>query len=256
MASVLGEAATVVIEPPISGLEPMNDAVPGYVEDEPTARVRPFVNRFAAGRQLSQVVARHVCPGAVVLGIGRGGTAVAHGVAQGLGLPFDMWLVRRLVAFGKSDVVLGVISEGTALVLDPCGLARSGMTLEGMQQLVVVTADHMALEGRRFRRGGAALDVAGRTVFLVADGIPADDLVAAAIAGVRKREPARVVVAAPVGAEWAVARLASEAHAIVCLMVPPQLQSVGVWYQDFPAITDSALMKILAPTATLRAMLR
>ena len=233
--------------------EPMNDAmydaVPGHVEDGPTARAMPFVNRFAGGRALGESLARLSGANALVLGIGRGGTAVAQGVANTLRIPFDVWLARRMLPPGRPDVVLGVISEGSSLVLDPCGLARSGMTLDAMYQLIRATADHMALEGMRLRRGGTAPVLEGKTVFLVADAIPAEDLLAAAIAGVRKRGAARVIVAAPIGVEWAIARLASDAEAVVCLLVLPKLENVRAWYQEFPLITDKALMQILMPVA-------
>lgn len=229
--------------------EAMYDAVPAHVDDAPTARAMPFVNRFAAGRDLGRALARLSCADAVVLGVGRGGSAVAQGVADTLRIPFGVWLARRMLAPGTSGVVLGVISEGSSLVLDPCGLARSGMTFDAMYQLIRATADRIALEGMRLRRGGAAPSLEGRTVFLVADGIPAEDLLAAAIGGLRKRGAVRVIVAAPIGVEWAVARLAEEAEAVVCLLVSPTLDSIGAWYQEFPVITDTALMQILAPVA-------
>lgn len=229
--------------------EAMYDAVPAHVDDGPTARAMPFVNRFAAGRELGETLVRLPHADAVALGVGRGGIAVAQGVANTLRIPFDVWLARRMLPAGKPDAVLGVISEGSTLVVDPCGLARSGMTLDAMYQLIRTTADHMALEGMRLRRGGTAPVLEGRTVFLVTDGIPAADLLAAAITGVRKRGAARVIVAAPIGVEWAVARLASDAEAVVCLLVLPKLDNVRAWYQEFPLITDKALMQILTPVA-------
>lgn len=251
MPNVLAKVLTAEIDRAVAGLGPMYDAVPVHVEEVPTARVMPFASRFTAGQQLGQALARNACANAVVLGLAYGGTAVAQGVAQELGLPFDTWLARRLMPLGRPGLVLGVVSEGASLSLDRYGLARASMTDGQIRALVKDTAEQMAIDARRLRHGRAALPLAGRTVILVDDGMPAADLLATAIEGVRRRDAARVVVAAPVGKEAAVASLAGVADEVVCLMIPARLRRVGAWYQDFRAVSDGAVMKMLAP-ATVR----
>ena len=249
MPNVLAKVMTGEIDRAVAGLEPMWDAVPEHVEDAPTARVMPFANRFGAGRLLGQALSHHARCDGVVLGIAHGGLAVAHGVAQQLGLPLDVWVVRKLRPLLDPQLVLGVLSEGASLVLDRYGLARAAMTQGQVRALVTDVAEQMADDASRYRRGRPALNLAKKTVILVDDGITTGGTLAAAIDGVRRRGATRVIVAAPVGADAAVASLQQENVEIVCLMTPARLRRVGVWYQDYRRVTDGMVMKILAASA-------
>jgi len=224
------------------------DAVPVHIDEAPTARVLPFANRFAAGTALGQALASYSGTDAVVLGIPHSGVPVAHGVAHQLQLALDVWVVRKLKPTTVPPVVLGVIAEGASLVLDRYGLARSGMTHDDVRTFVKASAEQVAHDARCYRRGVPATNLAGKTVILVDDGIPTGRTLSAAIDGARKRGASKVVVAAPVGAEAAVANLEGEADAVVCLMMPPKLRRVGAWYADYRAVSDGAVMKILAMT--------
>ena len=249
MAKVLAKAMTGEIDRAVAGLEPMWDAVPEHVEDAPTARVMPFANRFAAGRLLGQALGHHARCDGVVLGIAHGGLAVAHSVALELELALDVWVVRKLRPVLEPSLVLGELSEGASLALDRYGLARAGMTHGQVRALVKDVAEQMAGDARRYRRGRPALGLANKTVILVDDGITTGGTLSAAIDGVRRRGASRVVVAAPVGADSAVASLQQENVEVVCLMTPARLRRVGVWYQDYRRVTDGMVMKILASSA-------
>jgi putative phosphoribosyl transferase len=248
MPNVLANVVTGEIDRAVAGLEPMWDAVPAHVEDVPTARVMPFTGRLDAGRALGRALA--YCAGAntVVLGVPHGGVAVAAGVAQELKLPLDCWLVRTLRPYNEPTVVLGTISEGPNLVLDRAGLARTSMEKNQVRALLHDTAEQMTLDARTYRRGRPPIAVEGKTVILVDEGIRTAAILATAAAGVLKRGASKVIVAAPVGVETAVAELSNSVECL-CLMLPGRVRRLGAWYQSYRPVSDAALMKILASVA-------
>lgn len=232
-------------QPMVVGPSPMWDGVPEPVEDAPTARVVPFANRYAAGRLLARALSHHAATDAIVLGLAHGGLVVADAVAQTLGLPRDVWVVKRLSAERAPELTLGVISEGAALVLDRDQITASALTHDQIRALVREAAEQLAAEARRHRCGKRPADLLGKTVILVDDGILSGGTLSAALDGVQRRGASKVVIAAPVGAQGAVMTLRREAHEVVCLATPTRLRRVGAWYQDYRQVSDGTVMKIL-----------
>ena len=110
------------------------------------------------------------------------------------------------------------------------------------------TAEQMTLDARTYRRGRRLISLEGKTVIIVDEGIRTAAILATAAAGVRKRGASKVIVAAPVGAETAVAELSNSVECL-CLMLPGRVRRLGAWYQSYRPISDGALMKILASVA-------
>lgn len=228
----------------------MSDGVPDPVEDAPTARIVPFANRHAAGRLLGQALSHHAATETVVLGLAHGGMVVADAIAKALDLPRDVWVVRRLSPLDDRRVSLGVLSEGAALVLDRTQVAASRMTSNQIRTLVMDAAQRLAADARTYRGGRACVDVKGKTVILVDDGLQAGGRFSAALDGVKRRGAKHVVIAAPVGTQAAVLGLRKEADEVVCLAAPARVRRIASWYQDYRQVSDGALMKILSSSPT------
>ncbi|MGW0562270.1 alpha/beta family hydrolase [Streptomyces sp. NPDC003016] len=205
-----------------------------------------FTDRTDAGRRLALAL-RHLEPeGPVVLGLPRGGVPVAFEVARALGAPLDVVVVRKLGVPYHRELGFGAIGEGGARFISDDIVRRSGLREEDL--VAVERAEEAELERRaqRFRGDRPRVALDGRTVVVVDDGIATGATAAAACEVVRAQGAARVVLAAPVAAPDAVARLSTEADDIVCLSVPQMFRAVGEWYENFTQTSDEEVVALLA----------
>ena len=228
----------------------MPDAsIPTDSTDELLAGPRMFADRRAAGRLLAQALIHHAGTNAIVLGLPRGGVPVADEIARVLGGTVDVWVVRKLGAPIQRELGMGAIAEGPAVVLDRATVRLLGVT---SAQLLGVARREMAEIRRRverFRGDRPLPELRGRTVILVDDGIATGGTMRAAIRAVRKREPARLVVAAPVAAPDIVDALRREVDEVVCLHQPEDLYAIGLWYEDFRQVSNEEVGRILERAA-------
>ena len=188
----------------------------------------------------------------VVVGLPRGGVPVAYEVAHALGAPLDVLAVRKLGAPGNPEQGVGAIAESGEAVLDTDLVMRAGMTRERLYE----TIDRERLELRRrvfvYRDGRPPLDIRGRSVIVVDDGVATGLSVLAAVSALRARGARRVTIAVPVGSRESLEWLANEADDVVCHSVPAAMQAVGRWYADFSPVGDDEVIELLrtAPATT------
>jgi putative phosphoribosyl transferase len=203
-----------------------------------------FADRADAGRRLGAALARYRDQSPVILALPRGGVPVGLEVARALGAPLDVIVVRKLGAPGHEELAVGAIAAGAAYVDWPI-VRQLGVSQSYLEQ--VTAAEERELERREqaYRQGRAALPVEGRTVILVDDGLATGATLRAAIAALRQRHPARLVVAVPVGAPESVARLREAADDVICLEQPPDFRAVSLTYRDFSATSDTEVVDCL-----------
>lgn len=205
-----------------------------------------FTDRVEAGRQLAARLTsyanRH---DVVVLALPRGGVPVAFEVAKALGAPLDVFLVRKLGVPGHPELAMGAIAAGGVRVLSPDLIDTLGIPPALVEQVAV--REHLELDRRdRLYRGGRPLPVlSGRTIILVDDGLATGSTMEAAIAALREHHPARIVVAAPVGARETCERLTTLADEVVCAQTPEPFSAVGLWYTKFDQTTDEEVIDLL-----------
>lgn len=208
-----------------------------------------FTDRVDAGQRLAQALRHLEGDKPVVLGLPRGGVPVAFEVARALGAPLDVIVVRKLGVPYHPELGFGAIGEGGVRVISDDIVRRSGV---GQDDITAVErAEEAELERRavRFRGDRPQLALDGRTVIVVDDGIATGATAAAACQVVRVQGAARVVLAVPVAAPDAVARLSSEVDDVVCLSVPHMFRAVGEWYEDFAQTSDQEVVALLARAA-------
>jgi putative phosphoribosyl transferase len=205
----------------------------------------PFLDRADAGRQLGQALTRFRDAEPVVLALPRGGVPVGLEVARALGAPLDVVVVRKLGAPGHPEFAVGAIAAG-AVYVDQSIVRQLGVRPAYLEQVTAVEARELARREQTYRAGRPPLEIAGRLVILVDDGLATGATIRAAIASLRQRGPARVVVAAPVGAPETVARLREAADEVVCLETPPDFRAVSLAYRDFAPTSDGEVMRCLA----------
>jgi len=206
-----------------------------------------FTDRTDAGRRLADRLAG--CsgrPDLVVLALPRGGVPVAYEVAGRLGAPLDIFLVRKLGVPGHEELAMGAISEGDVEVLSVELIRELGIPDALVRQTAV--RERLELDRRNtfFREGRRSIPVGGQQVILVDDGLATGSTMEAAILGLRRLNPARIVVAAPVGSRETCERLRNIADEVVCLHTPERFEAVGLWYSDFSQTSDEEVRRLLS----------
>ena len=203
-----------------------------------------FTDRLDAGRALGAAVAGR-WPGAVILGLPRGGVPVAAGVAAALGAPLDVFVVRKLGAPEHPELAVGAIASGGVRVVNDDVVTRLGVPADVLEQVAARELVELQRREHAYRGDRTPVDVTGRTAVVVDDGLATGATVHAAVVALRALRPDRVAVAVPVGAPDAVARLQEVADDVVCLHAPPSFRAVGAWYRDFTQTTDDEVRALL-----------
>jgi predicted phosphoribosyltransferase len=209
-----------------------------------------FRDRADAGRKLAEKLMAYAGRSdVVVLALPRGGVPVGAEVARALGAPLDVFLVRKLGLPGHEELAMGAIATGGARVLNE-ELVRD-LRLDEQLIETVARREQAELERREqlYRGSRPPPELAGKTVILVDDGLATGASMRAAVAAVRAREPARVVVAVPTAAPQTCAELEAEVDEIVCERTPDPFYAVGLWYEDFSETTDEQVRELLEHAA-------
>jgi putative phosphoribosyl transferase len=209
-----------------------------------------FANREEAGRLLAEKLEKYAGrTDVVVLGLPRGGVPVAYEVAQRLGVSLDVFVVRKLGVPGFEELAVGAIASGGVRVLNE-DIMRS---LPNADQLIesVTEKETVELERREqtYRDGRPAPELRDRVVILVDDGLATGATMRAAVAALRQRGVAKIVVAAPVGAPDTCRELEQEADETICATAPEFFQAVGQYYEDFSQTSDEEVRELLARAA-------
>jgi len=203
-------------------------------------------DRKQAGQQLAEKLSALANrPDVIVLGLPRGGVAVACSIATSLRAPLDVFLVRKLGVPGYEELAMGAVAMGDVQIVDPDIVEEFRLSRGEIEK--VVNAEKRELQRREaaFRRSRPAPDLHDRTVVLVDDGIATGSTMRAAIEGVKKLGAARVVVAAGVAPLSTCLLLRPEVDDFVCLLTPREFRAVGLFYEEFPQLSDDEVCRLL-----------
>jgi erythromycin esterase-like protein/predicted phosphoribosyltransferase len=205
-----------------------------------------FRDRRDAGRFLAGLLRHHKGdPDVVVLGLPRGGVPVAYEVALALGAPLDAYVVRKLGLPERSEVAMGALASGGVVVLDEDVVRGFDVTAEQLQQVAEQESRELLRREQAYRQGRPALDVTGKVVILVDDGLATGSSMRAAIQGLRALHPASIVVAVPAAPASTCRELDSEVDEVVCATSPSPFLAVGRSYWDFSETTDEEVRELL-----------
>jgi predicted phosphoribosyltransferase len=212
--------------------------------------VRRFRDRAEAGRFLAERLKSYRDrEGVLILGLPRGGVPVAYEVARELGAPLDVFVVRKLGVPGHEELAMGAIASGGVRVLNVTVVRELGISEEQIER--VAAAEQVELERQEslYRADRGPIDVKGRTVILVDDGLATGSTMRAAVSAVREQGAESVIVAVPVAAEQTCNDLRGDVDEIVCAETPEPFLAVGLWYEDFRPTTDDDVRELLARAA-------
>jgi putative phosphoribosyl transferase len=206
----------------------------------------PFADRLEAGRLLADQLFFHKVPDdAVVLALPRGGVPVGFAIAERLHLPLDVVVARKLGVPWQPEVAMGAIA-GSVRVLNEQLIQELGIDHEEVDSMVSREQAEIRRREELYRGGRPPLDLRGRSVILVDDGIAMGSTMTAAVRCVQSLNPAEVIIAVPIGSREACLRLANEADDLVCLTAPEPVYAVGQWYRDFHPVSDIEVQNLLA----------
>ena len=182
----------------------------------------------------------------LVLALPRGGVPVGCEVARALGAPLDVFLVRKLGVPGHEELAMGAVATGGVRVLNDEIVRGLGISDHEIDAAVARELQELARRERLYRGDRPPPDVAGRTVILVDDGLATGATMRAAVAALRRQQPARIVIAVPTASPDTSEALKAEADDVVCAMTPEPFFAVGYWYEDFTQTTDDEVRELLA----------
>jgi putative phosphoribosyl transferase len=217
----------------------------------PQLSAQPFSNRAEAGALLAARLSRLAERGdIVVLALPRGGVPVGDQVATSLGVPLDVFVVRKLGVPGHEELAMGAIASGGVRLINHDVVDALGIPESVIDQ--VARREQLELERReQLYRGSRPLTpLANRTVILVDDGLATGSTMRAAIAAVRLQQPTSIVVGVPVGAASTCREIGKDADEVVCLRTPDPFIAVGLWYRDFSETSDAEVRSLLGRTGS------
>jgi len=208
---------------------------------------RVYATREEAGQMLARRLSSFRQADVVVLGIPRGGLPVAREVSEVLGAPLDVIVVRKLGAPGQPELGIGAVVDGdhprtifNQDIIEHLGVEDEYIRAEIGRQLKEVHRREIA-----YRDGRPKVPLEGKTVIVIDDGIATGSSVRAALRGVRRQKPKRLVLAVPVAPAESIEALRSEADEIVFLETPEDFFAVGQFYRDFHQVSDDEVKAIL-----------
>jgi putative phosphoribosyl transferase len=200
-----------------------------------------FKDRREAGRRLAARLVEYANrPDVIVLALTCGGVPVAYEIAEAIGAPLDVFFVRRLAAPGGEDLAMGAIVTGGVSVLNENVVRYLDISNETVDEVTHRERCELERRERLYRGGHPALDLLGRTIILVDDGLAAGSTMRAACVAMRAHRPARVIVAAPIAGRATCELFNKVVDGIVCAhkTAPDPYYVVTIWYDDFFQTTD------------------
>ncbi|HLL05731.1 MAG TPA: hypothetical protein VK539_34490 [Myxococcaceae bacterium] len=206
-----------------------------------------FRDRAEAGRRLAAMMMAHRPEAPRVFGLGASGLPVALEVAQGLGAPLEVWMARGVASPEEGGRPVGAVAEGEGLYLDIEGIRAAVAPASELARWMDAEAGEVALAAQHLRGGHARLEARGCTAVLVVDGLGADTgPVVAALRGLRRQSPARLVLAAPVASAEELERLRPEVDEVVCCRPSWSLVTVAHAYDDLREVPEREARQVLA----------
>lgn len=203
-----------------------------------------FADRREAGRLLGAALRRWTRSDPVVLALPRGGVPVAYEIALALDAPLGVFVVRKLGVPGHRELAMGAIASGGVRVLNEELIDELRIRPEAVEAAVAEESRELARREQQYATAGLP-PLRDRTVILVDDGLATGATMRAAVSAVRQHEPARVIVAVPVGAPSTCALLRRDADEVVCLRTPDPFAAVGLWYRRFEQTSDEEVRQLL-----------
>lgn len=212
---------------------------------------RVFRDRGEAGRVLANLLSAYRDRrDVIVLGLARGGVPVAWEVAAALGVPLDAFIVRKLGAPGHEEFAVGALASGGRVVVNDDVVRGLRITPQELRAIAEREGRELVRREAAYRDGRPPIDVTGKTVILVDDGLATGASMFAAVQALREAEPAHIVIAVPAAPESTCREFAGLVDDVVCASMPTPFLAVGESFWDFRQVSDEEVRQLLATPTT------
>lgn len=208
-----------------------------------------FRDRKHAGQTLAARLGHYADrPDVIVLALPNGGAVVANEIAGTIGLPLDVFLVHKLAMPDQPDLIVGAVATGGTRVLNYHVVQTYDLSTSLIDQ--IAEREHRNLQRREIELRGARLplNIQGKTVIVVDDGLSTGATMRAAVSALEKHRPAARVVAVPVSSYSAWDDVGAVVDEIICLATPSEFESIEQFYEDYSAVSDQTVAELLART--------
>jgi predicted phosphoribosyltransferase len=205
-----------------------------------------FRDRSDAGRRLAERLTHYANqPDVLVLALPRGGVPVAFEVAQALHAPLDVFLVRKLGVPGQPELAMGALASGGVRIINESVVRALDISPEEIDAVTAQERRELERRLREYRDDRPPINVRGRTIILIDDGLATGSTMRAAVAALRRQGPARIIVAVPVAAPSTCEDFETIADEMICAETPEPFYAVGMWYRDFSQTSDAEVHDLL-----------
>jgi putative phosphoribosyl transferase len=205
----------------------------------------PFKDREDAGRRLAERLSRYRDERPVVFALPRGGVPVGYEISRALGVPLEVFVARKLGAPGQPEFGIGAVAPGGVRILNEEVVRRLGIPDDYIERITERETAEVERRLHHFRGDRPQPGVRGRTAILVDDGLATGVTARAATKALRRLEPRRLILAAPVCAAQTAELLGPEVDELICLEAPSDLGAIGFWYRDFSQTSDEEVVELL-----------
>ena len=210
-----------------------------------------LANRHSAGKTLASQLLEKNYDKPVVFALPRGGVPVAAEIASALQAPLDLLLVRKIGVPGHEEIALGAVMDGEPpeLIINEairmsCGISDSELKLVEARELAEIERRR-----QKYLHGRDPVPVQGCTAIVVDDGIATGATMRAALAGLRRRKPALLVLAVGVAPLNIFDQMFTQVNDVFCLVTPEALHAVGLHYRNFDQVSDEEVISLLETAA-------
>ncbi len=204
-----------------------------------------FTDRISAGHILARFLTSYKNTPAVVVGLPRGGVVVAHAIASDLALPLGILAVKKIPSPANSELAIGAVASDNVSFIDRDLVSRLNIPKEYVTQQIEKCTQLVHEKTRRYQKWIHPLEISGKTVLLVDDGVATGSTMEVAIRWCSLQKAVSVVVAIPVAPLDTVLHLRSKVHEVVVIEKPERFEAVGQFYHNFQEITDNDIIRLL-----------
>lgn len=204
-----------------------------------------YKDRRDAGQRLAPLLDKYASDQALVLALPRGGVVVGYEVAEHLQVPLEVQVVRKLGAPAQPEFGFGAIAPGNVRVIQDAVVNMLGLTPEQIER--IVEAENRELQRRQslYLAGRSELQLEGRTVILVDDGLATGVTARVAVKSIRAANARQIIVAVPVAPADTAAQFRTLADDFICPWIPSSFRAIGQFYEDFSQTTDQEVLMLL-----------
>ena len=224
-----------------------------FRDEDEDLEVLPFADRAEAGRILAGKLSAYADRSdVVVLGLPRGGATVASAVAGALRLPLDVFVVSKIGIPWDNEVAMGALAEGGMQVLDLSVVKSLCVSEQNVKEATETARKELEIRESLYCGGRPPLELEGKIVIVVDDGIATGCSILAAVAAIRRKSPGRVVVAVPVAPASGCSAIRMEADEVISVAEPEMFLAISQWYEDFTQVSDGDVQRLLGtPVSSL-----